>query len=224
MSTLDTAVRQDSYDLLKDGDAGPLRLNRRGELIPADQYQQWVAEGRCFIASQTVMETADLIGNDSYVNTVGALAIDVPSGFSMIPLEIVMNQGGTVAGGDITVMMTVDDKVRVTSGVACNTRNMTISDTWLRGNMCPAYSHKEGTTILVVSANAEDNSFYTRMLNQDIVAGDSQNIFWSARKYPAPEVKGPGSMVIYAITAAGAAPSFFWHMIWAEFLTSERNP
>jgi len=218
---IDTIVRQDTYDAFKEHNTGRVRLNRRGEPVLFDPFQQLVADGRVFIASNTAMETADVLGDASYANTVAALAIDVPAGVTIKPLEIVLIQGGTVAGGDITVLMTLDDKVRITSGVKCAVSNYQISASEVNASLCDVYQHKEGTTNLVVAANAEDNTFFAKMCAEDIVGGDEHQVIWTARKYPAPTLKGPAALVVHAYPAAGAGPSFFWHMLWAEYRTGE---
>ncbi|KKL47270.1 hypothetical protein LCGC14_2337250, partial [marine sediment metagenome] len=102
-----TSVRQESYEINGEGSTGKLRLNRRGELVGIDQYQQWVADGRVFVASPAARETAEAIGSTSFSDTDPALLLDIPSGTTAIPLEIILNQGGTVAGGNITLLITL---------------------------------------------------------------------------------------------------------------------
>ncbi len=221
---MDTIVKQTKYPGFKDGDAGKVRLNRRGEIVTADIYQQWVFDGRCFITSNTAMETAELLGDTTFAEAVGAIAIDVPSGVTMIPLEIMLAQGGTVAGGDILVQLTADDKVRITSGVKGIVHNYLISSTESLAPMCESYIHKEGTTNLVIATPAEDNTFYGRLLKEELVAGDNQNVLWSARKYAPPIFKGPSSMVVHLSASAGAGVSMFFHVLWAEFRTTEMVP
>ncbi len=220
MPVSDTMVQQDSYSAHKDGTAGLIRLNRRGEVIPADWIMQLIFDGRVFIASNVAMETVNLLGDASYAEAVAGLALDVPNGVTVIPLEIVLTQAGTVAGGDITVLMTVDTKLRITSGVASTPRNYLINATEPYPSMCTVKSHKEGTTNLVVATPAGDYSFYSKMMAEDIVSGYDQQVIWTARDYPPPIIKGPGAVVIYTYPATSTAPSYFWHMIWAEIPTT----
>lgn len=221
MSNADTIVKQDTYDAFGENTAGELRLNKRGELVPADWIIQLIFDGRVFICSPAAMETADKLGDSAYTATgaQAALVLDVPSGLTVIMLEIMLAQAGTVAGADVNVLMTVDDKVRITSGVAEVPRNYLINATEPRTSACTVYSHEEGTTNLVTAATAEDNSFYSKMMAENVTGGDTQNVFWSARENPPVIIKGPGAMVIHSYPASSTAPSFLWHLIWAELFT-----
>lgn len=216
MSNTDTIVRQDTYEAFKDNTAGEFRLNRRGEVVPADWIIQLILDGRCFICSPAAMETADKLGDASYSNAVAGLALDVPSGLTVILLEIMLAQAGTVAGADVNVLMTVDDKLRISSGVAEVPRNLLINATEKFTSGCKVYSHEEGTTNLVVATNAEDNSFYSKMMAENVTGGDTQNVLWNAREYPPVIIKGPGALVVYTYPASSTAPSFLWHLMWAE--------
>ena len=73
-----------------DGEQGLVRLNRRGELITPDWYQQLVADGRVFLASNAARETAEAIGTaTTWSDTDPALLLDVPDGKTAIPLEMI---------------------------------------------------------------------------------------------------------------------------------------
>lgn len=220
MPISDTMVKQDSYEALKDGTGGLLRLNRRGEVISPDSIIQMILDGRVFTSSNATMETINKLGDASYAEAVAGLALDVPNGVTVIPLEIMMTQAGTVAGGDVTVLMTVDTKLRITSGVASTPRNLLINATEAYPSMCTLKSHEEGSTNLVVSAPAGDYSFYSKMMAENIIGGFDQQAIWSTREYPPPIIRGPGALVVYTYTAASAAPEYFWHMIWAEIPTA----
>ncbi len=212
-----TSVRQESYELNGEGSTGRIRLNRRGELVGIDQYQQWVADGRVFVASPAARETAEAIGTvDTFSDTDPALLLDVPSGTTAIPLEIIMNQGGTVAGGNITLLITLSDKIRYSSGgVAITPKNMRFDEP--RSSTCRFYS---GSTDIVANANAEDLTLFAQNLIHDIDTLEGGNVQWTARKFIAPVLVGPAALPIYA-EAATTQPSFFYVVKWAEFDTTE---
>lgn len=222
MTIVEKQVLQETYPAFKEGTAGEWRQNRRGELVGADWIIQLIMDGRVFICSPTVMQTADKLGDTEYTAT-GAqagLALDVPSGVTVLFLEIMLAQAGSVAGDNVTVLMTVDDKLRISSGVEEAPRNYLINATEPRTTQCKVYSHEEGTTNLVTAATAEDNSFYSKMMAENITGGDDQNVFWSARENPPVIINGPGALVIHTFPASSTAPEFFWHLIWAELQTA----
>jgi len=214
---ISTIVRQDSYTIHPEGGVGKVRLNPRGEVIGIDQYQQWVLDGRVFVASNAARETAEAIGTaTTWSDTDPALLLDVPNGTTAIPLEIIMNQGGTVAGGNITLLITLSDKIRYSSGgVAITGQNMRFDEP--RNSTCKFYT---GSTNIVAAANTDDISLFSQNLIHDIDTLEGGNIQWTARKFIAPELVGPAALVIYAV-AGTTQPSFFYSIKWAEFATTE---
>ncbi len=214
----DTLVKQTTYEEFPDGTAGMIRLNRRGEIVAADWVMQLVLDGRVFIASNAAMETARDIGNATYTETEPAIAIDVPTGTTLIPLEIMIYQGGAVATADVTILMTVDDTGgRITSGNAVTARNYLINATEPNSSAVTVKIHDEGTTALVTAVPNEDNTFFAKLQAEALVGGDLQDVHWSARKYIPPVIKGPGSLVIYWYGTGN--PEGFWHLLWAEIPT-----
>ena len=215
-----TEVRQESYSVEGEGSQGKLRLNRRGEVITPDWYQQLVADGRVYVASNAARETAEAIGTaTTWSDTDPALLLDIPEGKTVIPLEILLNQGGTVAGGAITVLITLSDKIRYSSGgVLLAPKNMRFDASRTSG--CSFYT---GSTDIVAAANSEDITLYATILDQDVAtipSGIGTRVHWTARQYLAPELIGPASLVIYAV-AGTTQPSFFYTVKYAAFDTTE---
>jgi len=219
MGNTNFEVRQTTYPASADEESVRARLNRRRELIIPDFYTQLVVDGRCFIASNAAMETAEDIGRlGTYLGTEPAICIDVPSGTTMEPLEVVLRQGGTVANATFDVMLTVDDAVRITSGTAVTPRNYLINATEPRTSACTIKKQSEAGTNLVTSDNNEENTFFHALLPADIDALEGGHVTWTARENIAPIIVGPGAMLVYAFVAT-AEPQFFWHIIWAEYPT-----
>jgi len=218
---ISTIVRQDSYLVTPEGSVGKIRLNPRGELVGIDQFQQWAFDGRVFSVSNVANETAAACGTASatYADTDPALLLDVPNGKTAVPMEILLNQGGTVAGGAICVLVALDDKIRYSSGgIAVTPQNMRYDEPRLSG--CRFY---EGTTDIVSVAATDDTLLFGGFLDQDVGTipnGPGTKVDWTARKYIAPVLIGPASLVIYAYCAA-TQPSFWFMIKWAEFDTSE---
>ena len=219
MGNIDTLVRQDTYEAIAEGSVGKVRLNRRGELVSPDWITQLIFDGRVFMASNAAMETARDIGDAAYDELEPAIAMDVPSGTSVIPLEIMMYQGGAAASADVTVLMTVDDTGgRITSGTAITPRNYLINATEPITSLVTLKIHDDDGTKLVTAAPNEDNTFYAKMQAYALVGGDTQDIHWSARKFVPPIIEGPGSLVIYWYGTG--LPEGFWHLVWAEIPTA----
>ena len=155
----------------------------------------------------------------SFSDTDPALLLDVPTGKTAIPLEIILNQGGTVGGGVITVLITLSDKTRYSSGgVLVIPQNMRFDEP--RGSSCPFY---EGTTDIVANGNADDITLHGAMVDPDVGTkpyATETRVHWSARQFIAPELIGPASLVIYTYCAS-TQPSWFWSVKWAEFDTTE---
>ncbi len=216
-----TSVQQESYFITSDGSQGKIRLNRRSELVTPDWYQQLANDGRVFMRSNAANETAAACGTASatYADTDPAFLIDVPTGAAMIPLEVLLNQGGTVGGGVVCVLLATDRKLRYSSGGAKQTpQNMRTDDP--RTSVCPFYV---GTTDIVSLAATDDNILYGAFLDQDVGTipnTDGTRLDWSARKYIAPTLIGPASLVVYAFSAT-PQPSFWYTFKWAEFDTTE---
>ncbi len=218
MADTKTTVKQSSYNAFDEGSEGEIRLNRRGEIVSPDWIQQWVLDGRCFIASNTAMETVAKMGDEAYAETEPAIAIDVETGTTLVPLEIMIYQAGAVASADVTALFTLDTKVRITSGVAVTPRNLLINPTEPNASTSTVKMHIEGTTNLLTSAPARDTTFYAKLMTEDILGGPTQNPIWTAREYIAPAIKGPGSLVIYLYGTG--SPEVFFHILWAEIPTA----
>jgi len=210
-----TRVHQTAYPAHSEGTGGEIRLNRRGEIVVSDWIQQLVNDGRVFIASNEAMETARDIGNAAYSGTEPAIALDVATGTTVIPLEIMMYQGGSAATDTITVLFTLDDAARITSGTAITPRNYLINATEPNATTSTVKVHDEsGNYDLVVADCGEETTFYAKLTSHGNEEGDTQNVYWTAREHIAPAIKGPGSLCIHWYGTGN--PEGFYHLIWAE--------
>ena len=87
---------------------GPVAITKRGEVLTIPYAQAWADKERLYQAANATLNTALAAGGTSYVATTPAFLLDVAAGTTMIPLSIRLRQGGTVAGGVITVLITAD--------------------------------------------------------------------------------------------------------------------
>ena len=191
--------------------------NRRGELVVPDWKHELAAEGRTFFVSNAAMETALAVAVTSYVDTTPIFLVDIPTGTTMVPMEVILNQGGTVAGGVITVLITVDGIARYSSGgTVLTVRPGKVNPpTTAPSSVATAYS---GPTAAAVNL---DRTLYGDILVQGVTNTAASilnhNVRWIADSPT--YINGPGSLVIYTFAATTNA-SWFFHIKWAELPTS----
>lgn len=216
MSELRGVVQQDTYVATGEGNFMRARMNPRGELVVADWMTQLVLDGRVFNASNTTIETA-VAGSTSFADTDPFLLLDVPSGTTAIPLEILLAQAGTVAGGVITILITTDDATRFSSGgTAVTPINMRKDDP----NTSACSFYEGGSSAITASANTDADTLFATLLDQDVTDPNiTENVVWTARKYIPPALIGPASLLVFAY-ASTTAPSLYWSVKWVEFSTS----
>ncbi len=199
-------------------------MSRRGELIVPEWYMQLAIEGRVFEVSNATKGTAAYtLGGTSYGDTVPAFLIDVPSGYTVIPLEILMKQAGTVAGDLIYVLLTVDNKLRYSSGGTVMTVRANRTDAPV-ASACSAYN---GISAITAAAAALQRTFWASLMSPDVsptadvgFPGYDNCVEWTAKKFVPPVLVGPASLVIYAY-AGTRAPSWLYTIKWAEFATAQ---
>lgn len=220
MSEFKGLVQQNAYPAAPDNTFWFPRINRRAEIVTPDWMTQLAIEGHVFELSNATKGTALAGGGTSYSDTAPWLNIDVPAGYTMVPLEILLNQGGTVAGALITVLLTADNKVRYSSGGSALTPKANRSDAPV-GPQCVVYA---GATC---SAAGVARTFWASLLSPDVTPtadvafpGYDNRVEWTARKFVPPVLVGPASLVIY--TYAGTTqPSWFYTIKWLELPSNQ---
>lgn len=213
-------VRQDSYDIQSEGNEHNARMNPRGEYVIPDWMTQLVMDGRVYNASNAAQETAVLFGETARGtdNVNPSMLLDVPTGTTAIPLEVIISTSGTGTAGDYQVYIVTDDGVRYSSGGAGVTPvNMRKDDPNTSG--CSFY---QGGTQIVASANVDDDTIYVRRLDELEVttAPQHQPVIWSARNNIPPVLIGPAALLVFVIVGNVDA-SFFFSVKWAEFSTTD---
>ena len=209
-------VSQDAYVGVAEQGYPAVRMNPRGELIVPDWMTQLALDGRVFNISNVTIETVAL-GSTSFVDTDPFLLIDVPSGTTIIPLEVSLFQGGTVAGGIITVIITTDDGLRFSSGGTLITSINMRKDDPIASSVS---AYVGDATAIVAAANVDADTLYVVRFQEDVTSPTTTEMcFWSARTHIPPVLIGPASLLVHAF-AATTAPGLFWSVKWAEFATS----
>ena len=207
---------------LNAGADGPASLSVRGEQLNIPWYQEWVNKGRVYGASNPTVGTAVALSGTAYVATTPALLLTVPVGVIVVPLHVRLFQGGTVAGGVITVIIAADTINRYSSGGTAHTIiNMRVggpgaatNGTTPRVSQCSFYS---GATAAGVTTHVQ---LAAAIITHDVATTPftPQTRFeWSpiANGEPSPMLVGPASLLVHSF-AATTAPSWHYSVKWLE--------
>jgi len=215
-------VRQDSYDVQAEGVEHNARMNPRGELIVPDWYTQLVLDGRVYNVSNAVQETAERIsetarGSD---NVNPSLLLDVPTGTTVIPLQVMLDLTTMGTSEDLTITLVTDDVVRRSSGGAAITPiNMRKDDP-----NTAASTFYSGSTQIVAIANVDDDTLDAVIVEAEATPKTTASglpfYLWSARQRIPPVLIGPSALMVFAI---GATDDHDWHwsVQFAEFSTTD---
>ena len=207
-------VRQEGYNVEGDGNTQVARMTPRGELITSDLMQQFVFDGRAYIVSNSARETA-LASGASFSDTAPFALLDVPAGTTAIPLQIYLHT--KVDDKTQTLLVTLSDKTRYTSGGTAHTpQNLRFDEP--NGSACTFVSMGSAIT---ANSNADD---ITLIGNHPQVedynsSTDNGTLEWTARRFIAPALVGPASLVIYSYGSDTMA--MFFSIIWGELGTSD---
>ena len=215
-----TFVQQDAYRVGSEGGAVAVRANPRGEVVVPDWYTQLALDGRVYNISTSVQETGDLLGETGPgTNNVNpSILVDVPTGTTIIPIELTVMAEGTGTSGDWAVIrMSTDDTTRYSSGGASITPiNMRKDDP--NSSSCSAY---HGGPAIVATANTDDDSIWFSSYAQGAF-GDAGNksMRWSARDGVPPILIGPAALLVY-VDVNNDDEEVLWSLKWAEFSTTD---
>ncbi len=215
MANFDTIVQQSTHPAYGESVAGQVRLNRRGEVVIPDFYQQLVMDGRVFQINNAVIETADAINTLAFTanGTSPSIYIGVPAGTTIMPLEIRLVQGGTIATDAFTVVINYEDAApAAASGTAKTPINLRTDRPNTSACTCLATA--------TITAPSDDALLFAGIFTQMVAdpLHSDQSFAWSARDFLAPVLVGSACLSIYAYTAT-VAPSFYWRVVWAEIPT-----
>jgi len=207
-------VRQEGYNVEGDGNTQVARMTPRGELVTSDLMQQMVFDGRAYLVSNTARETV-LTSGATFSDTAPALLLDVPTGTTAIPLQIYLHT--KVDDKSQTLLVTLSDKTRYSSGGTAHTpQNMRFDEP--NGSACSFYDMASAIT---ANSNTDD---ITLIANHPQVedynsSTDNGTLEWTARRFIAPALVGPASLVIYSY-GSDTMPLFF-SIAWGELGTTD---
>jgi len=109
------------HEMLVDSTGRPLAPSNSNqslvEVVKAQDFISWLGlNGKTFSAGPSTATNATVTGQTSFASTTPTFLLNVPSGKTAIPLYAALCQTGTVAGGDITIVMAKDKINRYSSG------------------------------------------------------------------------------------------------------------
>lgn len=174
------------------------------------------ARGHVFYASDADQNDA-VTGQTSFANTTPTFLLNVPSGTTAIPLLARMGQTGTVAGGNIDVLMEFDDAARYSSGGTAETILCARTD-------APLTNNTNFTNATLYSGATASAGYGVRVFGREF----AQDVDPASTEF-VPEVVwtpiagldflvGPASWLIYTY-AATTGPTWYWTIKWAAFPT-----
>lgn len=165
-------------------------------------------EGRVFYASDAAQNDR-VTGQTSFAATTPTFLLRVPANTVAIPLLVSLGQSGSVAGGDVTVIIESDNVDRYSSSGTSETVYNSRTGPALPTNQCTLYS---GATA--------GSGYGARIMGVTVAAdvapaeGISNELIWSPS---GPDVLvGPASFLVYTF-AASTGPTWLWSLKWAEF-------
>ena len=217
MAEMRAVVQQDSYSPQAENQFVGVRANPRGEIVTPDWFTQLVLDGRVYNISSSVQEAGDLLGETGpgSNNINPSILVDVPSGTTIIPLELTVMPEGTGTTGDWPIVrMSTDDGTRYSSGGASITPlNMRKDDP----NTSSTSAYQGGTQI-VASSNTDDDTIWYGSVDTSIRV--NQPLYWSAKNNLAPCLIGPAALLVF-VQVNNVDEEVLWSLKWAEFSTSD---
>lgn len=195
-------------------------LRRRLEVT--DPLSAFAIEGRVFYSSDA--DPNDVVtGQTSFATTTPTFLLHNPtaSGRVVIPLMVSLVQTGTVAGGDIDVLVELDNAVRYSAAgtqeqVFCSRTNSPQGATAADGtgaNKAILYSNPTATNAVGVTP-------YRQRLGPDVSPAEGAvfETFWAPTG--ALDFMDPGSALLIFTYAAVTGPTWLWSVKWAELPTA----
>jgi hypothetical protein len=211
------------YPQLGEDLARSIRVNPRGDVVVADMFEQAIFDNRVFNASNAVQETLEDISETGRgtANINPALLLDVPSGTTVVPLEVLVDQGLDGTDEDIAFTINPDDGTHYSSGGVQITPISARKD-----DATSAVSFYSGSSTITASANTDDDTIYSDWHPAEslpkTVGGPT--FYWSAKQHFTQALIGPACLKVFVVSAS-ADQTYIWSVKWFELPTvSFSNP
>ena len=179
--------------------------------MPSINFSDWLEAQEAYVASDSAANTT-VTGQTSFANTTPTFLIDVPSGRTIYPRFVNLTQAGTVAGGDITAFIEIDNADRYAS--------VGTSETIL------SVGRAVNTSLCAVYSGATANSGYgARIWGAEDIVPDVAAVplreYGPLWKNEMPyRIHGPGAFLVFTF-AATTGPTWLWSLGWSECATAD---
>jgi hypothetical protein len=220
MATEISIVRQGSYGDYAEGQERASRSNRRGELVTANNYQQFVSDGRVFVCNGGV-GTTPITFAGAYDADAPDFFLNVPVGTTVIPLrvQVVFDAVGTESTMEIIGLYsnTGDSSATGTAGTIMNMRTDNP-----RSSNCTATVAIDAAGITDPNAGVFGEFWrFARPLTDTVATTENDRLplvfTWSAfSDGPAPVIVGNSPGACLAVYAASQAGTGFITVEWVE--------
>jgi hypothetical protein len=185
-----------------------------GASLGADLIWQLIGEGKGYVAGDA--DANDTVtGQTSFATTTPTFLVSVQSGWTCIPLWVDLSQTGGVAGGDIELVIEIDNANRYSSGGTEETRFNLRTD---------KANSTDSDDIAVYSGATATNAFGQRVFSADIAADVSpaEGILPGPLWVPSVPymLVGPASLLVF--TSAGTTgPTWLWSIGYLQLRTAD---
>lgn len=169
----------------------------------------WMKQGKVFISSDA--DQNDLVlGQTSFANTTPTFLLHVPANVIAVPLSVSLGQAGTVAGGDISVHIEIDEVTRWSTGGTAEKvfRPYVFPHEGPSISQCTLYTNPTAVAGYGIK-------IWGTVVGPDVstAEGAINNPDWvSDLPYM---LKGPAAFLVYTY-AATTGPSWDWNVKWLE--------
>ncbi len=167
--------------------------------------------GRLIVSGDAAV--GDLVlGQTSFVATTPTFALHVPTGSLAVPLEVVLQQAGTVAGGAISVVVEISSAVGIYASGGIADKQVALYPGSSYTTACQVYSNPTTT-----AGYGCQIAMWLRGMDISSAEGAPTEIVWR----PAAPIflLGPVSLKVYT-WAASTGPSWLWSFKYADLPTT----
>lgn len=204
----------------RDG-ARAVAVTPNGAIFSAEYLHSLGREGRLFVGHDADENDTVLSASTSYAATDPTFLLAVPDGTVAIPLWVRLVQAGSVAGGAISIHISIDNTNLYSSGGTSEAIDNLRTDGAAANSTL--YS-SAGSAIVASAATGARAIIWHHVIAPDVAPASADaaqfDVLWTP---PAPlYVVGAGSFLIYTY-AATTAPTWYWSIGWAEIPESELN-
>lgn len=218
-------VRQNTYEVYSEGQERVARGNRRGELVSIPSFLQASFDKKVFQASIGTASTPVSFAKTAYDADQPQLVIDVPSGTTIVPLELEITLEDSAGTDNEVIWGCAGDNVGAGTSTAVTAApglvNLYIPASGAApASRCSVYRQYTGNGTDITDDTDFFEFYRETYAFADATTDPIKKFRWSAMQSPAPIINGTGSLVLWVV-AASTAPAGFVRAKWWELSSEE---